>query len=320
MNSSLSTIETKCMTETKRWGISSRKMIQPSKRLSRKILSSASNTPPNTDSTPEYEAIHRNSTKLVTSRKSFVKKRSAILKKKALQNKAQKEKRFAVYNQRRRMSEVELTVDETYSIDGRANISTATYDIEGDDGSYESDIRGFQKEMNECQGPIEIVTDHFDDEIDFEKLCNVKQSECPFKDEVKLGQTVVLPRSSKDLKSASDLNFEQNCLNSSPQSINLNASGTRMSSHCGRLYWNQQKIPTIEKFRAEKKSFENDSGHSSASSNHSTQPLLTTLRSFQSNVATAVHWHSIPTFYKYYMIAITIVFISMVYYQLSQWL
>lgn len=320
MNNSLSTIENKCMTDTKRLGSLTRNMVMQTKRFPRKILASASKNPTNTDSTPEYEAVHRDCTKLVTPRKSFIKKRSAILKKKATQNRVQKEKRFAVYNLRRRMSDLELTVDGTYSIDGRANLSTATYNIEVDDNdnnvqsvSYESEIRGFQKEINQFEGPIEIIVDHFNDEVDFEKLCNVKQSECPFDDKVKLGQTITLPRLSNDGKCTSNLNAEQSGLNFSPQLVNLNVSGTRMSSHCGRLYWNQQKIPTIEKYKAEKKSFDNDSHHSSGS-NQSTQPLLTTIKSFQSNVT--VGWQTTPKFIQCYLMAITIGFLSIVFYPL----
>lgn len=317
MNNSLSTIETKCMTDTKRLGSLSRNFALQTRRISRKILASASKNPTNTDSTPEYEAVHRDSTKLMTPRRSLLKKRSAILKKKAIQNRVQKEKRFAVYNQRRRMSELDLTADGTYSIDSRTNLSTATYNIEVDvndnvrNFSGESEIRAFQKEINQCEGPIEIVVDHFTDEVDFEKLCNVKQSECPFDDKVKLGQTVTLSQMSNDGKCASKVNAEQGGF--SPQLVNLSVSGTRVSSHCGRLYWNQQKIPTIAKFKAEKKSFDNESHHSSGS-NQSTQSLLvTTIKSFQSNVTGG--WQSTPKFVQYYLMAVTVCFLSIVYQQ-----
>lgn len=323
IDNSLSTIENKCMTDTKRFSGLSRNIVLQSKRLSRKIFASAGKNPTNTDSTPEYEPVHGDCTKLVTPRKSFIKKRSAVLKKKAIQNRVQREKRFAVYNQRRRMSELELTVDDetgkTYSIGTTANLSTATYDIMVDDNdnihnlSYESEIHGFQKEMNQCEGPIEIVVDHFNDQIGFEKLCNVKQSECPFDaDEVKLGQTITLPKLCEDEKFTSNLNAEQGSLNFSPQLANLSVSGTRMSSHCGRLYWKQQKIPIIEKYKAEKKSFDNESQHSSGS-NQSTQPLFTTIKSVQSNVT--VGWQSTPKLIQYYLIAITICFIAFVCHQ-----
>lgn len=318
MNNSLSTIENKCMTDTKRLGCLPRNMVLQTRRFSRKIFGSASKNPTNTDSTPEYEPIHGDCTKLVTPRKSFIKKRSALLKKKATQNRVQREKRFAVYNQRRRMSESEVTVDDetgkTYSIGSRANLSTATYDVVVDDNhnlSYESEIRGFEKEVNQYEGPIEIIVDHFNDEVDFEKLSNVKQSECPFdEDKVKLGQTITLPKLSNDGKCLSDLNADQVGLNFNPQLANLSVSGTRMSSHCGRLYWKQQKIPIIEKYKAEKKSFDNDSQHSSGS-NQSTQPLTTTIKSFQSSVITS--WQTTPGIIRYYLIAITIAFLSIVY-------
>lgn len=312
------------MTDTKRIEGPSRNMVLQSRRLSRKIFVSAGKNTMKTDSTPEYEPVHGDCTKLVTPRKSFIKKRSALLKKKAIQNRVQREKRFAVYNQRRRMSEMELTVDDdtgkTYSISTtRANLSTATYDIEVDDNdnvlnlSYESEIHGFQKEINQCEGPVEIIVDNSNDEIDFEKLCNVKQSECPFdEDKVKLGQTITLPKLSNNGKCSANLNADQGGLNFSPQLANLSISGTRMSSHCGRLYWKQQKIPIIEKFKAEKKSFDNESQHSTGS-NQSTQPLITTIKSVQSNVT--VGWQSTPKLIQYYLMAITICFFSIVYHQ-----
>lgn len=311
------------MADTKRFGGLARNMMLQSRRLSRKIFASAGKNPTNTDSTPEYEPVHGDCTKLVTPRKSFVKKRTAVLKKKAMQYRTQREKRFAAYDQRRRMSEMEATAEnetgKTFSIASRANLSTATYDVMLDDNdnihnlSYESEIHGFQEEINECEGPMEIVVDNLNDEIDFEKLCNVKQSECPFvENKVEFGQTMTLPKLSNGGKLTSNLNAERDGLNFSPRLASLSVSGTRMSSHIGRLCWNQQKIPIIEKFKAEKKSFDNESQHSSGS-NHSTQPLCTTIKSFQSNVT--VGWQATPKWVQYYVIALTIGFLSIVYHQ-----
>lgn len=329
MNNSLSTIETRCMTDAKRLGTLTRNMALQTRRISRKIFTSAGKNPTNTDSTPEYEPVHGDCTKLMTTpRKSFIKKRSALLKKKATQNRAQREKRFAIYNQRRRMSEFELTVDETgktgktYSIGSTAKISAATYDIMADENdndvhnlSYESEIYGFQKEVNQCEGPIEIIVDHFNDEVDFEKLCNVKQSVCPFEgDKVKLGQTVTVSKLSNDEKCTSSSNAEQCGLNFSPQLMNLNVSGTRMSSHCGRAFWNPAKIPTIAKFKAEKKSFDNESQHSSGSNQSSQTHLISTMKSFQSNVT--IGWQCTPGIIRYYLIAITFGFFAILYHVL----
>lgn len=309
MNTSVSKIERKVTANSTRLG----SLILQTKRLSRKIVWSADKKTSNYESTPEYDQIHRDSTKLATSRKSFIKKRSS-LKKKAIRNRVQKDKRFAAYNQMRRMSKVERSTDATYSLNIAANISGATYNVDVDDVTYETDIQNFQAEVNQYQGPVEIVVDNYDDEIDFEKLCNVKQSDCPFEDKEKIGNALALYMS-KEKHSPKSLG--EGCSNVSPQSVNSNVSTnstTRMSSHCARLYWGQHKIPKIETYKAEKKSFDNDSRQSSHS-NHSSQTLFTTIRSIHSNVT--VGWHDLPSFIQYYIVAITFCFISILHYQLT---
>lgn len=312
MNTSVSKIERKITANPIRLG----SLISQTKILSRKVFRSADKKPSNYESTPEYDQIHRDSTQLATSRKSFIKKRSSVLKKKAIRNRVQKDKRFAAYNQMRRISKVERTTDETYSLNSAVNISGATYNLDVDDVTYETDILNFQAEVNQCQGPVEIVVDSFDDEIDFEKLCNVRQSECPFEDKEKIGSKLASYTNKEKHHSSGSLAVEGDS-NVSPQSVNSNVSAnstTRMSSHCARLYWSQHKIPKIETYKAEKKSFDCDSRQSSHS-NHSSQSLFTTIKSIHSNVT--VGWHDLPSFIQYYIVAITFCFISILHYQFA---
>lgn len=259
------------------------------------------------NSTPEYDHVHRDSTKLVSTRKSVIKKR-ASLKKKALRHKIQKEKRHAAYNQARRISKVEHAGDETYSIDSGEKFTGATYSVADEDASdnesdNESDIQKFHAELNEYHGPIEIVVDNFDDEVDFEKLCNTKQSECPYEDKENIGISLRsyvfdVKCSSKSVREISP----QPCCNVSPQSINSNFSSNstkRMSSHCARLCWNQQKIPKITTYKAEKKSFDSDN----QSASHSQHSIVT------------IGWQHLPPIVKYYLVGVTICLISIIYFQ-----
>lgn len=299
----VSTIDAKFTAETNRLKDLSRNIL--SQRISRKFLWSVDKKSMNSEnSTPEYGMVHRDSTKLVSIRKSVIRKRSS-LKKKALRNKIQKEKRHAAYNRARRISKVERAVDETYAVESDAKFTGATYSIADEDASdNESDIQQFQAELNEYHGPIEIVVDNFDDEVDFEKLCNAKQSECPYEDKENIGislQSYVFDVKCSS-KSARELSPPASC-NVSPQSINSNFSTNstkRMSSHCARLCWNQQKIPKITTYKAEKKSF-NSENQSASHSQHS--------------IGT-VGWHNLPTFVKYYLVAVTVCLVSVIYIQL----
>lgn len=322
-NNSVSTIEFKRTTDVNRLASLSRNLFAQTKRVSQKLLRSADKKATNTDSTPEYDRIHQDSTKLVApAKKSFIKKRASLLKKKALRMKTQKEKRFDAYNRRRCIpTKWERAVDETYSIGNVSNVtgatynksgatynlSTATYDLEFDEQEYESEILDFQEEVNEHHGPIEITVENVDDEVDFEKLCNVKQSDCPFVSTETASSPLLLPCTANTktlLKSQGEA-----CTSLSPQS-NSNFSSnstTRLSSHCARICWNQQKIPKITTYKAEKKSFDNNN-NSSARSHH-----LSMVRSFQLNMANG--WQDLPTFVQYYIIAITICLIANLYIQ-----
>lgn len=331
MNNSVSTIDSKLTADQKPLSGLSRNLFAHAKRLSQKLgqRSVDKKTTP-LDSTPDNDESRRDSTKLATCRKAFIRKRSSLLKKKASRIKTQREKRFSAYNRIRRISKIDrngtfsVGSAATYDITGRTsidNITGATYDVVAAEITYESDILNFQAEVNECQGPVEIIVDSADDEVDFEKLCNAKQSECPYmvvnKGTAKASSS---PPWAHEKTASKSVEHGDTYCNLSPQSVNSNFSSnstTRMSSHCGRLYWNQQKIPKITTYKAEKKSFDNHSNNNSTHSQHSIQSsLMTTVKSFHTNVS--IGWNDLPPFIKYYIISITICFVAILYFQFSQ--
>lgn len=278
------------------------------------------------DSTPEL--MNGEAKKGASTRKSIIKKRCSIIRKKALRLKTQKEKRIAAYDKRRRISKVEQAVDETYSIGSVAtyditgsgsNVTGATYDLDPADTTYESEILNFHAEVNGHQGPIDIIVENADDEVTFEKLCNAKESQCPFESKEPTNMSLAPWANDEKTtpKSVADDDGDIGA-NLSPQSMHSNFSAnstTRMSSHCARMYWNQQKIPKITTFKAEKKSFDNNS-QNSVHSHHSTQQsLMTTFKSLHSNVS--LGWNDLPPFIKYYIVAITFCFIAVLHYQVT---
>lgn len=318
LNTSVSTIESKFTANSMHLSTLSRNLFSKTRRVSHKILYAADKRSATVNSTPEYEKVHCDSTELASSRKSFIKKRCTILKKRVQQTKTQKEKRLAAYNKIRRISKVDRLVDETYSIGSVFNNTGATYDLEMGETTYESDILNFQEEVNEHQGPIEIIVQHTEDEVDFEKLCNVKESVCPFEDKKKL-DSLLEPCSSSlmlstDGKSSPKSGGEGEFIGSnlSPQSINSNYSAnstTRMSSHCARICYSQHKIPKITTYKAEKKSFDNDSQNSMRSHQNS-KTLITTVKSIHSIVSVA--WNDSHEYARYYIIAVTFLVIALI--------
>ncbi|XP_055300989.1 restin homolog isoform X1 [Sitodiplosis mosellana] len=317
-NTSVSKIDSKFTADSKRSSSLSRNLFAQTRRVSQKILCSVDKRAANVDSTPEYEKVHCDSTKLVSSRKSFIKKRSSMLKKRAQQTKTQKEKRLAAYNKFRRMSKVDRAVDETYSIGGGLNSTGATYDLDMGETTYESDILNFQAEMNQCQGPVEIIVQPTEDEIDFEKLCNVRESKCPFEDEKKVSASLLTPSAldslvaSDEKSSPKSLGEGDICSNLSPQSVNSNFSAnstTRVSSHCARTCWIQQKIPKITTYKAEKKSFDNDSQNSTQSHHNTQTSVMTTVKSVHSIVSVA--WNDSHVYARCYIISVTILVIAL---------
>lgn len=334
-NSSVSTIDWKFTADRHRLSNLSRNLFAHTKYASEKMKNIGSTDenmhPVHPDSTPEQANEHCEAKKSTLPRKSTVKKRASILRKKVLRFKTQKEKRIAAYDKRRRISRVEQAVDETYSIGSTAtyditgsgsNATGATYDLDPADTTYESEILNFHAEVNEHQGPIEIIVDNADDEVIFEKLCNAKESKCPFEGDEQTMKMSLAPWANDEKTSTRSVVQGEGeggiCSNLGPQSVHSNLSAnstTRMSSHCARLYWTQQKIPKITTFKAEKKSFDNNS-QNSVYSHHSTHSvLMTTVKSLHSNVS--IGWNDLPSFIKYYIVAITICFIAVVHYQLN---
>lgn len=317
------------MADRNRLSTLSRSILTHTRRVSEKIRWPANKKVVYPDSTPESGRDQGDTTKSASNRKSIIKKQAAIKKNKVLRFKTQKEKRFAAYNKRRRISKIDQAVDETFSMSSGAtfnvtgsnsNVTGATYDLDPAETSYESEILDFHAEINEHQGPIDIIADNADDEFVFEKLCHTKESQCPFADDE--GSKISLaPWTNDEINSPKSGGKVDACANLSPQSVNSNFSAnstTRMSSHCARQYWNPQKIPKLTTYKAEKKSFDNNS-QNSLHSHHSTySSLMTTVRSIHSNLnGVAIGWNDLPSFIKYYIVSITICFIAVLYYQFN---
>lgn len=263
------------------------------------------------DSTPDCSRRDK------SSRKSCARKRrSSLLAKKSFRMNSRKEKRHAVYNQTRRMSKVENVIDETFSLAG--SIQTAgTYSIAGSVQSagtnfgseYEEiEIRNFQAEINERQGLLEISTEQFvesiEDQDKFEKFCHNKASDCPFDHTKTEAEKPLVTENQIGRKSSEKLR-----LSASPP----RGMASRISSHCARICWNQQKIPQLQTYKAERRN-ESVKNRSSVSSTHSI--LFSSITSLNTSIVGG--WHELPTFVQYYMIAITLCFISIVHYQFSR--
>lgn len=322
----MSTIDSKLTVDQNRLSTLPRNIFAHTRRVSEKIRWSANKKVIHPDSTPDSGRDQGDTTKSASNRKSIIKKHAAMKRNKVLQFKTQKEKRFAAYNRRRRISKIDQAVDDTFSIgsaatfnvtDSGSNLTGATYDLDPAETSYESEILDFHAEINEHQGPIEIIVENADDEVIFENLCHAKESQCPFENNEQ-SKSLSTPWTNDEKASTKSGGEVDACANLSPQSVNSNFSAnstTRMSSHCARLYWNQQKIPKLVTYKAEKKSFDNNS-QNSLHSHHSTHSqLMTTVRSLHSNVS--IGWNDLPPFIKYYIVSITICFIAILYYQFN---
>lgn len=307
MDNSMSRRESKFATETKRFGNLQRNLFEQTRRLSSKILRS-DKKPSNPGSTPECNK--RDSTK-PSKRKSFVKKVNSVLKKKSMRKNTRTEKRFDAYNKMRSIPILRLSFEETFSI-GSKCMTGATYDLERSDASYKSEILDFQAEVNECQGLVEISVNSGENVENFVKLCEVKESNCPFEDKAQT-TTLLVPYHNGN----SPRSFETGGQNLSPLSAHSNFSSnsaTRMSSHCARTCWNQQKIPMLTTYTAEKRSFDLHSQNSSGQ--HHSTALMTTMRSLHTSVT--VGWNDLPSFIRYYLVSITACFLAIIHWQFSR--
>lgn len=276
------------------------------------------------DSTPTQDT-----TKVIPTKKSARHRRSSAVAKKSLRRNWRKEKRQAIYNQARRISKVEHVIDEfgnrTFSITDSSQSagtvpSSGIQSIGTNFGSEheEIEIRKFQAEVNQHNGPLEIsaenlnVIDSMEEQNNFEKLCNSKESHCPF-DETKNKADKSLLKECIDKfigqKSSDDIQIL-----SPPAQRSSSGIAARISSHCARICWNQQKIPQVHTYKVEKRTDTSIKNRSSLSSTHSS--FFTSVEALHTSISDG--WNELPTFVQYYMIAITLCLISVICFRINK--
>lgn len=274
------------------------------------------------DSTPDGSHLKKDASRRKSGK---IRKRSSMIPKKSFRFNSRKEKRHAIYNQCRRISKVDHAINETYSCAGSsipyAGSSIQFTSVGTNFGSeYEEiEIRKFQEEINEHNGLLDITVENeqFTDLNKFERFCTNKESNCPFDELLDTIDETPLTLELLEEAPASQQNKNNKVSVTSKKPSFVRTSGTkaRVSNHCARMCWNQQKIPQLHKFKAEKRE-KNDSSEnrSSISSGHSS--LFMSVTTLHKSVSEA--WHELPTFVQYYLIAITICFVSILHYQLSK--
>lgn len=277
------------------------------------------------DSTPT-----QHTTKVIPSKKSARHRRSSVVAKKSIRLNWRKEKRQAIYNQTRRISKIEHVIDEvanrTFSITGSSQSagtvpSGGIQSIGTNFGSEheEIEIRNFQAEVNQHKGLLEISTenlnvfDSMEEQNNFEKLCNSKQCHRPFDETKNKAEKSLLKECIDKIIGQKTSSDDMQCL-TSPAQRSSSGIAARISSHCARICWNQQKIPKVHTYKVEKRTDTSVKNRSSVSSTHS---------SFFNNVE-ALHtsisdgWNELPTFVQYYMIAITLCLISIICFRINK--
>lgn len=301
------------------------KWFLQTKRISQKLCWSADKKDPQSDSTPEYGKAHENST-LASLRKSWLRKRKPIpTNKKSMRDKKRQEQRNVAFNKARSIPNV---VDDTYSIAPSGgfmgNYCESMNDRESVDDSdsvdgcesvndcdsenEEAEIRNFHDEINSCNGFIDIAKESNVDEITFENLCNQKQSQYSL-DEIHTKKSIEVNEISKAQ--------QQQGYTCTPLSIYSNGlsrtySRNRKSSHCARIFWNQQKIPRLTTYKAEKR----ENTKSICISECSNQSSFgTTIKALHTN--SIIVWNNLPKYIQYYLVAVTFCFISMIYIQFA---
>lgn len=265
------------------------------------------------ESSPDYDSVHYNSTKMVSFRKSGTsrRRRNAQKAKKSFRS-VRREQRIAVYNKGRIMEPSTLS-NATYDI---AN-STKSTNMMNESELENDEINDFFAEVKRFNGFSNITFDNqFVDKIsdkngNFEQLCHQKSSEHPY-----VERTPVKKASYVLLNKSESLNITKSIENPywqqlTPNSIATNGSPTtamRSSGHCARTFWNQHKIPQIVKYKAEKR-------RSQSPCNQSTDCLQTIQQALwiacqPVKLKFIEEWNKTPALVKFYLIAITFCFIS----------
>lgn len=298
---------------TAHWGILSQKLLSEAKHTPHKIEWGKSGI--SSDSTPEFRSAIKNTT---TQKSWNRKRRSSTLAKKSFRSYSRKEKRHAIYNQTRRISKNEhvIEADATFSIAGSVKSTETNFGSEYE----EIEIRNFQAEINEQKGLLNISNERLDtidsieEQHNFEKLCHSKESYCPFDEtkveKLKVENSFIIETDKELIGSSNPIEQIQSQIASSTR---LSGMVNRVSNHCARLCWNQQKIPRLLTYKAEKRN-ESDKNRSSGLSGQSS--LLMNMASLHTSISEG--WNDLPSFVQYYLVAITLCFIAVVHYQLAK--
>lgn len=271
--------------------------------------------------------------KVIPSKKSARRRRSSVLGKKSLRLNWRKEKRQAIYNQTRRISKMEHVIDEvenrTFSITGSSRSATVTVPSSGirsigtNFGSEheEIEIRNFQAEVNQHKGPLEISTeylnviDSIEEQNNFEKLCNNKRSHCPFVEAKAKAEKSLLKECINKIIGQNSSDDNNQLLLMPPAERSSSGIAARISSHCARICWNQQRIPQVHTYKVEKRAQDTSvKNGSTVSSTHSS--FLHSVEALHTSISDG--WNELPTFVQYYMIAITLCLISNIYFRINK--
>lgn len=283
-----------------------KKIFERSKRLSQKLYWSAEKRF-SSDSTPEAGAPNRKSLRRKSLRRKFKSPPATGL---TRYNQKRREERFKAFNLGRRISKLTMNTDRTYSIVGSEAPSTC--ESVSESVMEEAEIMKFHAVVNDANGIIDFDENHNSPPMvgnEFLKLCGSKRSE--YSDDcVLLTNDTQMNAVSK----TSDEHTHSTLTAYSVGSMDSEVRGTRQSSHCARVNWNQHKIPQLVSYKVDKPEL----GKSQASINSSSRQNLSVMKaSFNARVFHSIdEWTKLPRYLKYYIICTTIALIAMLYMQL----
>lgn len=176
----------------------------------------------------------------------------------------------------------------------------------------EAEIMHFQAVINDYNGIIEFDENHNSPKADgmsFELLCHQKRSEYSDNQVVLTNASQIIENSkSLDNRTGSTLTVY------SMGSFEADTPGTRQSSHCARVCWNQHNIPRITNYPVgqERRSPSLSKADSPNKSSKSEQTSITTFVRDRV-IGSYEAWKNIPKYVQYYLLCITVGFVAMIY-------
>lgn len=281
-----------------------KKIFERTKRISQKLYGSAEKRF-SSDSTPE-SGKPRQSLRRKSLRRNH---KSPPASEMTRYNRKRREHRNRAFNQGRRISKLALNTDQTYSIVGS---EATTSDSVSESVMEEAEIMKFHAVVNNCNGIIDFDENHNSppsDGNDFLQLCHRKRSE--YSDDC-----VVLTNDTQlnSVSKTTDEHTQSTLTAYSVGSMDSEMRGTRQSSHCARVNWNQHKIPQLVSYKVEKPEL----GKSQLSVNSSRNNRSALMASFNARIAHSIDvWTKLPIYLQYYVVCATIALLAMIYMQIS---